>query len=315
MILFVSLEVYLKFQDFPGVPLFSFLLQRLQICLEPPIQRQMREFKNWLKSIPHVERIGGTIRMVAITGPWHPLLLGFCQMYTNNPRISATPNTLLPKLDPHSTAARLERDGWAEGFLLPAEQVDRILEFTERSPQQRYDDPHRHCEALWEIACDPNVLEVARLYLGGEPILYHSVIWRNNGVNNPDQVRDFHLYRFHHEVADVKSLALYLYLSDVDEQNGPHMVISGTHHRKSLWHTVRAYLDEQAAQDRYVDKIRMITGGRGTAFFEEQTIYHKQLIPQKPRMMLRITYTLWRVPGRQRFLPRLRRSRGEPQTY
>jgi hypothetical protein len=253
--------------------------------------------------------------MIALTGPWHPLLLAFCRMCANNPRISATPNTLLPELDPRSLALRLEQDGWAEGFLLPAEQVNRILEFTERSPQQTYDEPHRHCKALWEIACDANVLEVARLYLRGEPILYHSVIWRSMGVNNPDHVRDFHLFRFHFDVADVKSLVLFIYLSDVDEQSGPHMVISGTHHCKSLWNTLRLYLDEQTAQARYADKIRLVTGERGTAFFEEQTTYHKQLVPQKPRMMLRITYTLWRVPGRHRFLPGLRRGRGEPQIY
>ena len=88
-------------------------------------------------------------------------------------------------MDPRRIVSRLEQEGWAEGFLLPAEQINRILEFTERAPQQMYDEPHRHCETLREIACDANVLEVARMYLQGEPILYHSVIWRNTGVNNP----------------------------------------------------------------------------------------------------------------------------------
>ena len=268
--------------------------------------------KQWLKSIPYVERVWWAMRMIALTGPWQPLLLAVCRRYANNPRMAAPP-TLLPALEPRRIAAQLDQEGWAEGFVLPAEQVHRILAFTAQSPQQTYEAPHRHCAAVWEIACDAQVLDVARLYLQGEPILYHSVIWRNQGVANPESVRNFHLFRFHFDVADVKSVVLFIYLSDVDEQSGPHMVISGTHYRKSLWHTVRLYLDEQTARARYGDKVHQITGARGTAFFEEQTIYHKQLLPQKPRLMLRITYTLWRVPGRSRILQRLRRGRGAPQ--
>ena len=270
-------------------------------------------FTRRLQAVLWIRRVGWAIRMTAIQGPWQPLVLACCRRYAHNPRIAATPHTLLPELDPRSIAARLAHDGWAEGFLLPAEHVDRILAFTEQSPQQRYEEPHRHCEAVWEVACDPKVLEVVRLYLGGEPILYHSVIWRNKGVNNPEHVRDSHLYRFHFDVADVKSLVLYTYLSDVDEQSGPHMIISGTQHSKPLWDTIRLYLGDQTAQARYADRIRLITGKCGTTFFEEQTAYHKQLVPQKPRMMLRITYTLWRRPGPHRFLPRLRRAHGAPQ--
>jgi hypothetical protein len=241
-------------------------------------------------------------RMIAITGPWHPLVLAFCRRYANNPRIPpASPSPPL-ELDPPGIAARLERDGWANGFRLPVAQVERILGFTEREPQQRYDDPHRHCDALRQVACDPKVLEVARRYLGAEPILFGSVIWRSRGVKEPALCRD-HIFRFHFDVADVKSLVLFVYLSDVDEQSGPHVVISGTHRHKPLWETARLYLDERTARDRFPGRIQVVTGGRGTAFFEEQTTYHKQAIPHKPRLMLAITYTLWRVPGRHRILP------------
>ncbi len=269
----------------------------------------------WLDGHPLVLRTCWALRDVAITGPWHPLLLAFCRKYSNNPPISATASSLLPDLDRGRVAARLGKDGWAGGFRLPVEQVDRIVEFTERSPRQRYDDAHRHCEALREIACDATVLEVARRYLGAEPILYSSAIWRSRKVERPEKVRDSHLFRFHFDVADVKSLVLFVYLSDVDEQSGPHLVIPGTHRRKSLWDTMRLYLDDPTAQRRYVDKIRMITGQRGTAFFEEQTTYHKQSIPQKPRLMLAITYTVWRRPGQHRFLPGPRRGRVRPQGH
>jgi hypothetical protein len=236
--------------------------------------------------------------MMAITGPWQSLLLAYCRARAKRPQVRATPVSLLPEMIPSGVAARLERDGWAECSRLPVQQLLQISEFFENSPRARLGEPHEHCKALWDLAHDPNVLQVVRLYLKGEPILYNSVIWRTEGVKHPDYVRQTHHLRFHFDVADVKSLCLFIYLSHVDEDCGPHIVISGTHHRKSLWDTARLYLDDGRAQARYADRIRMITGGPGTAFFEEQTVYHKQLMPLKPRLMLRITYTLWRSPPR-----------------
>lgn len=253
--------------------------------------------RTWLDRHPRVLRFGWTLRIVALQGPWNPVLLAFCRRFARHSPIAATPHSLLHDLDPPRVAERLKRDGWADGFKLPEPEVQRILEFTERSPQQTYDQPHEQCDALHELACDPSVLEVARRYLGGEPVLYNSVIWRNGGVKDPDRVRDSHLYRFHFDVADVKSLVLFVYLSDVDERSGPHVVIRGTHRRRTLRDTLRLYVDEATAQKLYADRITTITGEKGTAFFEEQTIYHKQLIPRGPRTMLRITYTLWRSPA------------------
>jgi hypothetical protein len=81
------------------------------------------------------------------------------------------------------------------------------------------------------------------------------------------------------------------------------VVIPGTHRPKPLRDTIRLYVDDRAAESRYADAIRTVVGPPGTAFFEEQTTYHKQAIPRKSRIMLAITYTIWRVPGRHRLLP------------
>ena len=248
-----------------------------------------------LNAKEYAKRIGWFIRMAALTGPWQPLLLFFCRRWGSTPRFPTSEKTVLPDLDPQKVAEKLNLDGWAQAFRLPMLQLEEILAFLEQTPQQSYENPHLHCEALRELASDSKVIDVVRRYIGGEPNLYHSIIWRNKGVANPDQIRDAHLHRFHFDVADVKSLALFAYLTDVDEQCGPHEVISGTHNRKSLWRTALIYLDEREARSRYSGRMNVIVGPRGTAFFEEQTVYHRQAFPKKPRMMLRLTYTLWRV--------------------
>jgi hypothetical protein len=158
----------------------------------------------------------------------------------------------------------------------------------------RHDDPHRRCRAVWRVAHDPQALAVARHYLGADPIVHNSVIWRTRGIGDASHFSHMHIFRFHFDVADIKSLVLFVYLTDVDETSGPHVVIRGTHRRKSLWATLKLYLDDAIAQQRFGRRIDQITGARGTAFFEEQTAYHKQLMPKRPRTMLRITYTLAR---------------------
>ena len=134
-------------------------------------------------------------------------------------------------------------------------------------------------------------------------------------MRDPEDVRGSHLFRFHFDVADVRSLVLFAYLSDVEAENGPHVVISGTHRRRRWRDTWRIYLGERAARERCRARVAVITGGRGTAFFEEQTAYHKQMIPAGPHLMLRITYTLWRVPGPSSLLagsPGVGQTRGRP---
>jgi hypothetical protein len=243
-----------------------------------------------------VKRVGWFIRMSALTGPWRPLLLFCCRRMHSAPPLPTTAKTILPDLSPERTAETLRRDGWAQHLRVPEPQLNAILQYTRDDPRQRYENPHLHCQALRELALDPAVVDVVRRYIGGEPYLYHSVIWKNVGVERPEEVEDSHLYQFHFDVADVKSLVLFAYLTDVDENCGPHEVVSGTHGRRSLWKIARIYVGEHEIRKRYPGRVNLIVGSRGTAFFEEQTVYHRQAMPRKARMMLRITYTLWRAP-------------------
>jgi hypothetical protein len=246
-----------------------------------------------------IKRVGWAVRMCALTGPWQPLLLSYCRAFRQRPPLRTLPKSILPSFNSAEVAAKLQEDGWAQPFRVPPAQVDAIVEFVERSRQQSYDNAHLSCAAVRDLALDPQVVDVVRRYVGGEPSLYHSIIWRSKGLAADDPGHDTHLFRFHFDVADVKSLTLFVYLTDVDEQCGPHAVISGTHRRRSLWKTALLYIGDAEARRLYSDRINVILGGRGTAFFEEQTVYHRQDVPRKPRIMLRITYTLWRVPAAQ----------------
>jgi hypothetical protein len=55
-------------------------------------------------------------------------------------------------------------------------------------------------------------------------------------------------------------------------------------------------LSDQTAERQFGDRIRVITGQRGTGFFEDLTCYHKHAVGKKERLMLTITYMLQRTP-------------------
>ena len=176
--------------------------------------------------------------------------------------------------------------------------VDLTREENPISPEHRYYhllNPHEQCEAVRRIAHDPFATEVARRYLGTEPVLANCVIWWS--YPPADLERDtapLEDYAFHFDIDDYKFLKLFLYLNDVDEDNGPHVIIAGAHRRRTIFEKLHRRLTHQQALTRYGDQIRTMTGRRGTGFFEDTFCYHKGARPKKRRLVLQIEYVIQR---------------------
>jgi hypothetical protein len=148
---------------------------------------------------------------------------------------------------------------------------------------------------------DPHVLSVVRRYIGTEPLFVGTALWRSRiaPCANSDYHGRTYAQKFHFDVADFRSVTLFIYLTDVETADaGAHVLIEGTHQIKSMREIVTPWLTDSLAQAKYGDRIKVVTGPRGTGFFEEQTIIHKQALPQQPRVALLITYSLWRRGAR-----------------
>jgi hypothetical protein len=102
--------------------------------------------------------------------------------------------------------------------------------------------------------------------------------------------------RFHYDLADLKSVTLFVYLTDVEADCGPHVVIRGTQGRKSASRIFNRFLEEGEIRRRFAGRMHVITGQRGTAWFEDISCYHKQAAAEKVRLMLSIIYSLHRPP-------------------
>jgi hypothetical protein len=255
--------------------------------------------RKFLSKKPWLFRIARTARFGALVGPWRPLLVSYCRTFNRNPPVDAFGPTLIPYVNAAEVVSMLERTGLAVCGVLPEDCIQDLVE--QCGPMQRatIDNFHDKWDAVRKIAYDAKFLEIARKYIGAEPIVNSSCIWWSiPGVRNLDGMSaNGHIGTFHFDVADCKSLVVYVYLTDVlDEKHGPHMAIEGTHRKKTISDLVNVYLDDESAFQKFGGRIRTVLGGRGTFMFEEQTLYHKGLVPEKPRLMLAINYTLHRKP-------------------
>ena len=252
-----------------------------------------------LYDTPWLYKIARTIRFAALVGPWRPLLVGHYRRFSRNPKVSAIGPTLVPDVNAAEIASTLEQTGFAIGGILPKDHVCRVAEFCGPMQCAAIINPHEKWDAVKEIAYDPKFLEIARNYLGVEPVVCSSKIWWSiPGAKSEDRLTaKGHNATFHFDVADYKSLVVFIYLTDVvDRECGPHMVIEGTHKKKTLSDLLKVYLDDDTALRRFGERIKTVLGRKGTFFFEEPTAYHRGVGAKKPRLILAIDYTLHRKP-------------------
>jgi hypothetical protein len=215
--------------------------------------------------------------------------------------------------------ADLNREGFAAGITLPESVVDDVLKFCsiasfslnkapERMMRIDYDSEinpsppsflyyctavHEKCSAIAEIATDPMVGDVVGHYLGTEPLLIGTrVFWSYPPPMVGCEAATLPDYGFHYDIDDFKFVKLFFYLTNVDEDSGPHTIIAGTHVGKSWSEKLHRRIDDARALALYGERIRTLTGRRGEGFFEDTFCYHKGALPRKPRLMLEFEWSL-----------------------
>lgn len=145
---------------------------------------------------------------------------------------------------------------------------------------------------LLDLANDPRVLSIVRQQLGCDPLIsYMAAWWSLAGQHAPEQAEFFH-----RDVDDWRFIKLFVYLTDVDVDCGPHIYVEGSHRKKDLL-AIRRYEDEFVAQTFGSDKIKLFTGEAGTGFLENTFGMHRGLPPTKQnRLIFQVVYSLFPLP-------------------
>lgn len=144
------------------------------------------------------------------------------------------------------------------------------------------------CPLIVALVNAPEVLSLAGAYLGCCPTLSSvGLRW-----SFPSAAEASDVQRFHRDPDDWRFVKLFVYLTDVDENSGPHIYVQGSH-RSDLRVRARPY-DLSYIERKYgPDSARMMLGQRGTAFMADTMGIHMGKPPiERPRLMLIAQYSL-----------------------
>lgn len=173
--------------------------------------------------------------------------------------------------------------------------VDAALEGKEGAPMQiKHGSAQASTdEELYELSSDPLLLAIVQHYMGVQPIFNTPVAFLNSAVK-PKNERDLSdaAQLYHHDLHRLGFVKVFIYLTDVDEESGPHSLVQKTHRDRpdALWadgrHTDRAIVEAGLADDQV-----NITGKAGTVFLVDTSCLHRGAHPTAaPRLMAQVQY-------------------------
>jgi hypothetical protein len=191
----------------------------------------------------------------------------------------------------NSNRAILQEKGWTPlKPLLSAAQIEDILSFLKTK------DPEGVARASYQLAdvlrCPhvlstinhPSVLTMARHYLGCPPTISSIGIH----LTTPIEGESVAVQRFHRDVDEWKFCKLFIYLTDVDDDSGPHEFVEGSQRSSGSIMSV-PYAEDKLEQTNR----RKIVGPAGTTFIADTWGIHRGNMPiSKPRIILQVQYSI-----------------------
>lgn len=240
-------------------------------------------------------------------------------------------------IDARQVAQGLREDGIFTGLQIPEELHREIRQFAETTPcfgnfdrQLPFLAPsHAEAEKTYgrSLLCghyfdhslestgvrvvqqDPLLLDVAKLYLGGEARLITTRIWWSFPTSASEADRRLaSLDRFHFDLDDWRMIKFFFNLVDVDEGTGPHVFVKGSHRSRKMKHQLTLLVGHPADEvlNYYgEDQVVTLTGKAGFGFVEDPFGFHMGTVPtDKPRLMMEVGFGVSK--------PSVRRMHGEP---
>ncbi len=218
-----------------------------------------------------------------------------------------------------SLVAVLKQDGILHlGDLLTNKQVAEILAYFEGLPVT---DPYQTGEApflpraidrppqthvgyhdaahvlaaphLLALVNRPDILAIAASFLGCKPTIgYLASWWSFASGDGTAQAAE----NFHRDVDDWRFLKLFVYLTDVGPENGPHVYVTGSAEDERL-RKIRRYTDQEVFDTFGESAVITNTGNAGSGFLENTYGIHKgQPVGQGYRVLFQAVYTMSPLP-------------------
>jgi len=138
------------------------------------------------------------------------------------------------------------------------------------------------------ITNDTRILSAVGAVLGAQPTISYMAAW----WSLPGRGGAEHAELFHRDYDDLRFVKLFVYLTDVDADSGPHAFIRGSHRTPKLMERRRFSTDEVGANYPPEDHLEL-SGPAGTAFLENTFGLHRGIPPRsRPRLIFQALYSL-----------------------
>jgi hypothetical protein len=140
---------------------------------------------------------------------------------------------------------------------------------------------------LLRIANDSRILNIVSGYLGVKPTLSSVNCWWS--FSNRDRPKEAQF--FHRDLDDFKFVKIFFYLTDVNEDSGPHIFVKKSHITNKLLQLKR-FTDEEVHMNFDTSNIEILTKPKGSCFIEDTYGIHKGQLPiNGNRLVLQFQYS------------------------
>lgn len=145
------------------------------------------------------------------------------------------------------------------------------------------------CSEILELANRDEIISLAANYLGCKPII--STITARWIIAGEETNKLFDDDSYHRDAEDFRFLKLFVYLTDVTEEQAAHSFITKSHKSNKL--TRRGLISNEQANAKFEkENIKIITGKAGCAFLEDTWGIHRSIpATSGSRLALIITYS------------------------
>lgn len=143
-----------------------------------------------------------------------------------------------------------------------------------------------------KIATSDFFVDIAKKYIGNNKISVSSLCYISNSVKTSDLEKKDNAQFFHYDNDFKKFFKVFLYLSDVDKNSGPHSFVQFSHKKKNYKHLFCRRIDDQEIKDVYGDQnIISFDRPKGSLIFEDTFGLHKGTAPiNNSRVVLILVY-------------------------
>jgi ectoine hydroxylase-related dioxygenase (phytanoyl-CoA dioxygenase family) len=150
-------------------------------------------------------------------------------------------------------------------------------------------------DALLQFSLDRKILTIVCGYLNMFTRLVYMNLWLNLPSRGPETLSQ----RWHRDPEDRKQVKLFLYLSDINEQNGPFCYMRDSHHTGPFGGIFRQRINagnypEDGSLDGKLPRhlYQVCTGRAGTLIFCDTSGFHKGgYVAEDKRLLLNCVYT------------------------